>query len=471
MQPVETSRGEVWAPVWNRPCTIMEIRQLFGEARASWQGKPAQHAVDFYAATRTLGVARGLSGFVRYGLQQRNGLAFVAVPVATVEVRSKPEVRLAARVEDWVSWLRRPDTSSAVGAAARRFDAAHLAYARDGGPRALADLLAALTGLEQAVGRSGRARQEVPVRRPPPAGAFLAEFARVECAELRVAVGIASCTTRPGAGTPARSMRQILLPVDPGDSVQQAGQWRGTPMVPGFGPRPLREVLSDVLVWRSRTAADEKDGPRPRLPSAAGQTTAEGSDNRRFRGVPTFRWGVPVPTADLHAFALGLLDEGELDLWLRASLALDWSGTRGPWTEQPDQVIPVPTLGLLQPLARGMPTAGDSADSTALALGPGWASRLAAGQIRPVHEAAVARLRQAGWQAVPYQPVLPTEPQVTGPDIAAALVPRCREPQQILRRCLAVRIRDEATAEVGPEVGEETRSPRTANPELTEELL
>ena len=214
-------------------------------------------------------------------------------------------------------------------------------------------------------------------------------------------------------------------------------------MVPGFGLRPLREVLSDVLVWRSRTAADEKDGPRPRWLSAAGQTTAEGSDNRRFRGVPTFRWGVPVPTADLHAFALGLLDEGELDLWLRASLALDWSGTREPWTEQPDQVIPVPTLGLLQPLARGMPTAGDSADSTALALGPGWASRLAAGQIRPVHEAAVARLRQAGWQAVPYQPVLPTEPQVTGPDIAAALVPRCREPQQILRRCLAVRIRDE----------------------------
>src|SRR5262249_36423463 len=76
-----TSRGEVWVPVWDRPCTLAEIRQLFGEARASWRGRPAQRAVDFYAATRTLGVERGISEFIRYGLQQRNGLAFVAVPV------------------------------------------------------------------------------------------------------------------------------------------------------------------------------------------------------------------------------------------------------------------------------------------------------------------------------------------------------------------------------------------------------
>ena len=118
------------SPVWDRPCTLAEIRQLFGEARASWRGRPAQRAVDFYAATRTLGVARGISEFIRYGIQQRNGLAFVAVPVARVEVRSKPEVRLAARVEDWVSWIRNADRSSATGMAVRRFDAAHLRYAR-----------------------------------------------------------------------------------------------------------------------------------------------------------------------------------------------------------------------------------------------------------------------------------------------------------------------------------------------------
>ena len=54
-------------------------------------------------------------------------------------------------------------------------------------------------------------------------------------------------------------MRQLLLPVDPGDPGQRDGRWRGAPVVPGFGVRPLRHVLADVLAWRSRTAADEED--------------------------------------------------------------------------------------------------------------------------------------------------------------------------------------------------------------------
>jgi CRISPR-associated protein Csx17 len=97
----EESRGEVWAPVWAREFTLAEIKQVFAEARASWRGRPARRAVDFYAATRTLGVARGVSEFTRYGLQRRNGLAFAAIPLARVDVRQRPEVRLAAEVEDW----------------------------------------------------------------------------------------------------------------------------------------------------------------------------------------------------------------------------------------------------------------------------------------------------------------------------------------------------------------------------------
>ncbi len=161
----EESRGEVWAPVWSSPFTLAEVSQLFGEARAAWRGRPAQRAVDFYAATRALGVARGVTEFARYGLQQRNGLAFVAVPLDRVQVVDKPHVRLAARIEDWVSWLPRAEASRTVGTALRRFEAAHLRYAREGDSLTLRDLLAALTSLEQAVGRSGRMRDQVRVRR------------------------------------------------------------------------------------------------------------------------------------------------------------------------------------------------------------------------------------------------------------------------------------------------------------------
>jgi CRISPR-associated protein Csx17 len=472
----KTSRGEVWVPVWTRAWTLAEIRQVFGEARASWQGRPARRAVDFYAATRTLGVARGIERFVRYGLQQRNGLAFVAVPVDEVEVHERPEVRLVAQLEDWVSRARGAGTSAAVSGALRRFDAAQLAYVRDGGPRRLALLLAALTGLEQAVGRSGNAREKVSVRSAPAALSFLNVLARAECSELRVAVGIASCATRPAAG-PARSMRQILLPIDPPDPADRAqrahrdGRWRESPVVTGFGLRPLRYVLADVLAWRCRTAADD-----------SGQQT--------FRGVPTFQDGVPVPAADLHALATDLLDDVYLDLLLRACLALDWRKVHHAWSAN-GPVTPVPTLGLLQPLAQGLATrqAGpehgsrqEAQSSTSLraeneaprfALSPDWANRLIAGQVTAVHREAAARLRQAGWRAVP----APPRPAADGVAIAAALVPRCPGARVLMGRHFATRIAEESApgAEVQPAADSpeslSTETPLSTDPpELAQEL-
>jgi CRISPR-associated protein Csx17 len=402
----EESRGEVWAPVWTREFTLAEIRQLFAEARASWRGRPARRAVDFYAATRTLGVARGVDEFTRYGLQQRNGLSFTAVPLDRIRVREEPTVRLAAEVEDWAQRVS-GDASAAVGAAARGFQKAHLEFARNGGPQALAHMLAALTTLEQAVGRSGRARDAVPVRYAPPAAKFLEVLKHDDSTELHIAVGTASCATRPAEGPegPPRTMRQILLPVDPTG-------WRDAPLVPGFGARALPDVLADVLIWRSRTAVTEHDAAK-------------------FRGVPTFRTGIPVPTADLHAFAAGQLDDRKLDLLLRACLALSWRNVRQDWAPA-GPGIPDTTLGLLQPLAAGLNPGEpreNEGDDPAPALGPDWATRLAAGRVRQIHDEAAARLSQAGWTAVPAPP---NQNPGDGARIAAALVPRCLRPKDVL---------------------------------------
>jgi CRISPR-associated protein Csx17 len=450
----EESRGEIWVPVWTRAYTLAEIRQLFGEARASWNGHPARRAVEFYAATSTLGVARGIDEFVRYGLQRRNGLAFTAVPVDRVDVREKPAVRLVARVEDWAARARGADALGGVSQAVRQFEGAHLAYARDGDPGALRDLLAALTTLEQAVGRSRRARDKIAVRRPPKAGDFLAEFVQGGAsAELRIAVGLASCATW-SATRPARSMRQILLPVDPpspADRARSAGHWRDAPVVTGFGSRALPQVLADVLAWRSRTAADE---PSPRA----------------FRGVPTFRSEIPVPVADLHDWVLGMIDEAAMDRWLRACLALDWRGVRWTWTNRVPTAL-VSTLGLLHPLAVGLGPAQDDGNGPMLAMRPDWANRLVAGQVRAVHQEAAARLRQAGWLAVP----APPQPE-NGVLIAAALVPPTSGSQAVMRR-LTTPLRPEAetVGQAGqsgsggdPDTDEFTDS--TESPNLTEEL-
>lgn len=416
------SRGEIWIPVWTEPFSLSEVGQLFAEARASWRGRPARRAVDFYAATRTLGVTRGVAQFVRYGLHQRNGLAFAAIPVDLIDVRDRPAVRLAAELDDWVSRTRSADASAAISQSLRRFDAAYLEFARDAEPAQLAKLLAALTELEQAVGRSGRARDTVPVRhRLPSAGKFLRFLAEAECAELRVAAGLASCATLPGADpirAPARSLRQILLPISPniggGDRTKD---WRDTPVVPGYGLRPLPEVLANVLVWRSRTAADETD----QRSSGIGAS---------FRGVPTFRAGLGVPAADLHALARGTLDLAALELWLNAFLALNWRGiTSWTWRHR-EPLIPEPTLGLLSPLALGLRPKNASDDGPAQALDPDWASRLIAGQIQAVHHEAVIRLRQVGWKAVP-RPATPRSAR-NGVNIAAALLPGCADSTRVL---------------------------------------
>ncbi|MEV6928450.1 type I-U CRISPR-associated protein Csx17 [Dactylosporangium sp. NPDC051485] len=415
----EVSRGEVWVPTWHRPFTADEVKQLFTDARAAWRGRPAQRAVDFYAATRTLGVASGVDGFVRYGMHRRNGLAHAAVPLERVVVTHRPEVRLAARLEDWVSRCRGGVTGAAIRQAVRRFDQAHVAFARDGGPLHLAGMLAAVTNLEHAAGHSARARRDLPVRTAPSAREFLDVLAAAECPELRIAVGLASCATRPSTNTvrqPVRTMRHLLLPVDPDR------RWRDTALVTGFGLRPLRSVLAEVLIWRSRTAADERGAAD-------------------LRGIPTFRTGIRVPDADLHAFVQpGQLDDDRLDLWLRASLALDWDRVDYTWTDPGSPPIPVPILGLLQPFAEGLAQSReDRSAGPRLGLQPDWPARLVAGQIDTVHADAVRRLKQCGWQAVPALPGL----RQHGPSIAAALLPRCRQPRRTLSRHLARPIQTE----------------------------
>ena len=98
-------------------------------------------------------------------------------PSIRVIVRERAEVRLAADVEEWASRFSGNDTPAAVGEAARRFETAHLEYARDGGAMPLAQMLAALTALE--VG--GRPQRQEPADGARAASAFRAGVSRHPC--------------------------------------------------------------------------------------------------------------------------------------------------------------------------------------------------------------------------------------------------------------------------------------------------
>lgn len=60
--------GEVWAPVWDRPMTLPEVRALFARGRAEVRGRGAVTPAAFATAIVERGVDAGVTGFLRFSL-------------------------------------------------------------------------------------------------------------------------------------------------------------------------------------------------------------------------------------------------------------------------------------------------------------------------------------------------------------------------------------------------------------------
>jgi CRISPR-associated protein Csx17 len=61
-------RGEVWAPIWERPMTLPEARALFQRGRAEVRGRGANTPAAFAAAVVRRGVDAGIAAFARFAL-------------------------------------------------------------------------------------------------------------------------------------------------------------------------------------------------------------------------------------------------------------------------------------------------------------------------------------------------------------------------------------------------------------------
>ena len=367
----EPAGGELWAPVFQE-VSLRHLLQIMSEARATWQGSAALTASAMYGAVHTFGVDRGIERFQRFGYLQRNGLAYVAVLLDTVAVRSEPIVSLAAAP------LRRADTfRRASGAAAARhtraFERAATRFVRDPEPEHLIALLGGATRQEIAATRSEGNRRELSApSRLAASREVIAAVAPVldRSAEARVAAGIASAAALDEDGS-TMPMRELLLGSDPGKHTQRE------PVVHGLGSRALVDVLADVLVWRSQHPVE---------------------DRRTSRGVLPFRrHRYRTHWTDVHAWAAGgLLDDALVGDYLLAFLALDWSGISQRPTRTTRQVLTVdPDLAVLQAFASGrvVPT-GVSVDTDEgrVGLGADWPLRLRAGQLEPVCREAAALL-------------------------------------------------------------------------------
>jgi CRISPR-associated protein Csx17 len=148
----KSDRGEQWMPLWDQPASWNDVTSLFAEGRAQVGRSVARRPVDFARAIARLGVARGLSGFVRYGYLERNGQSNLAVPLGRVDVAARPRARLIDDFSGWLDRLQREasDAPARLSASVSALsNAAFNALTREDEPTRWQSLLLAIAAVER----------------------------------------------------------------------------------------------------------------------------------------------------------------------------------------------------------------------------------------------------------------------------------------------------------------------------------
>lgn len=402
----EESKGEIWLPLWSKPVTAREVKQLFREGRAEWAGRPATAAADMARSIVSLGVDRGIREFRRYGIQERSGKSYLAVPVGSWPVVARPEAMLLADLDEFLDQLRgmasRRDTSAAVVGALRRLEAAILGYAAHGGRDRLLKILEAASSAELALARRPSARPRGsprPLRGVRPEWVLALDDGSVE---FELAVAVASL--KPSARGPGY-FRRHLEPV-----VLREGRWNWSDSVCHEVVWSGRNVLSDMAAVLER-----------RLQDAAREEAEPALDG----------WVRARPEA-VTALVEGELDFDRLARLCEALALVNWDGVAGGFrlAERPRRARGTPltaTYAVLKlaflgrRLRVGETEVDVRADQTTLGL-------LRAGDVWRATLRAARRLRASGLtvRGIPQEgvpaPILP-DPELGRRLLAALLVP------------------------------------------------
>lgn len=302
----EASKGEVWLPIWDRPASLAELRHLFREGRAEWNGRPAVTGVDVARALVSLGVDRGLTEFRRYGLQNRSGRSYLAAPFGRFRVRWRPESLLLADLDPFLDGLapirQNKQVPAAVHRCLRDLDEAILAYCGEGSRARLLDVLLATAALDRTLATRPGLRERVGVRPAPVLSRGWVFATDDKSPEFDLAAAIASL--QPGKDGIPGWARQYLAPVrragrswvwDP-----QAGRrvvWTGRDTIADLGRLLERRLLEAEA---GGDGALVRGGWRARLESVAALIRGDVDAvrlGRLLEALALLDWGTPVDTA------------------------------------------------------------------------------------------------------------------------------------------------------------------------------
>jgi CRISPR-associated protein Csx17 len=190
----DESRAELWIPLWSAPVGLRELQSLFSEGRAKVGDRAARYGVDFYRAISKLGTDRGISEFVRYSFQVRNGLSYFAIPLDRFQPGPNPQVDRLTEIDDWLDRFRRAaqdaNAPAAIKRVQRRLETAIIELSRK--KVTLLDVLIALGEAEAALDRSLKFTQEKFLNPLPLLNATWLDACVEDSSEFRLGLALAS---------------------------------------------------------------------------------------------------------------------------------------------------------------------------------------------------------------------------------------------------------------------------------------
>lgn len=324
----ESARGEQWMPLWSRPSTYTELRQLLAEGRAQVGAKTAREPLDLARAVKSLGAARGIKAFQRYGYIERNGQSNLAVPLGRFETADRQSEHLAC-IDDLDSWLRRlrreaRDQNAPARLAAiekRLVDALFALTEHPRNPECWQRVLSQLVEAEETMAHgSGFVAQPVPCLRP---AWVAASYDGTPEFRLALAFALQSCSYRVSGRWVKDQIRRHWLPLEskrPQLPLDPERKWRFATTGTDGGTR--LEMQPEVVMHGRRGVDDAVALVERRLVEAS----QRGDRYLPLKAAPR----TAASIADLTALLSGGVDLDHTLSLGRALMALD----RKAWAEQ-----------------------------------------------------------------------------------------------------------------------------------------
>lgn len=379
------SRNEMWFPLWEAPICLRELTSLLAEGRVERRGRRARNGVDFARAIASLGVDRGIDSFERYGFQQRNGLAYFAVPLGRFAVRGNPGVEeLLAPIDSWLERFRRVATSKTaparVGRASRVLEAAILELCQRGERRHAQNVLIALGQAEAAIAISPKLRDRKEKGSVSPVPQLSSQWVTEtyfdsgpKGVEFRLAAALAGIGYR--KEDKMGPFRRHIEPIDP----KNTWQWNETDNDP-------------ALVWTGGDLVQNMLGVlNRRIIDAVRYGKQSGNDELLFPGGGRYC----ASLGDIAEFIDGRVDDRRIESLLRGLILVNWPTVgrqtlgqiRGPRDPMPDAAYALLKLCHLSHKIAGK----------AIRLIPAIIRRAASGDLTEATRLAVRRLRASGF--------------------------------------------------------------------------